>query len=98
MIKRGMKMKGEAYTIREFADLVGSTYCQVRNWIVKHGLPHIKIGRRSFIRLADYNEWLETKVTVRECRSKVEIAKEAIKDMPSPKTSGDIAAKIQRIV
>lgn len=90
-------MRGEAYTIQEFADVVGSTYHQVRNWIVKHGLPHIKIGRRAFIRLADYNEWLETKVTVRECRSKAEIAKDEIRDMPAPRTSGRIASKMVKI-
>lgn len=91
-------MKGEAYTIQEFADLIGSSYHQVRNWIVKYGLPHIKIGRRAFVRMADYNEWLETKVTVRDCRSKAEVAKEMIEDVPLPKTGGNIATKIQRVI
>lgn len=46
------------YTIRDFATAVGMTPWWVHMQISNGGLPHLKIGRRTFIRRADADEWL----------------------------------------
>lgn len=47
------------YTIKDFATAVGMTPWWVHMQITNSGLPHIKIGRRTYIRRDDAQEWID---------------------------------------